>query len=231
MTAMTYDSFVSDLANITAMDPTVPDFQNMVVQAIQYGEKRIYRELDILNTVWISTTNFTPNERFLNLPQAYYGGFITVQGINVLYGIPVQRQVLQPVSTTFLNSVWGTPTPTKLPEYFSMLTQDAILVGPWPDQDYVVEVFGTYRPQPLSNENPTTPITTYWPDLFLAAAMVYASGWQRDFGSQSDNPQQAQSWENMYQSLMKGSELENLRSKFAGPGWTSLSSIPVADSR
>jgi hypothetical protein len=83
----------------------------------------------------------------------------------------------------------------------------------------------------LSNENPTTPITTYWPDLFLAAAMVYASGWQRDFGSQSDNPQQAQSWEAQYTTLMKGSELENLRAKFSGPGWTSLSAIPVADSR
>lgn len=228
---MTYETFVQDLANIMAMDPTVPDFQNMVTQAIQYAEKRIYRELDILDTVWVSETNFTPNDRVIITPPAAYGNFITVQGINVLYGIPVQRQVLQPVSVTFLNTVWGSPTTTALPQYFSMFRQDTMIVGPWPDQDYVVEVYGTFRPQALSNENERTSLTTYWPDLFLAAACVYGFGWMRDYGGQSDNPQSAQSWEAQYQSLMKGAELENLRAKFAGPGWTSLSSIPVADSR
>jgi hypothetical protein len=92
-------------------------------------------------------------------------------------------------------------------------------------------VFGTYRPQPLSDSNQTTPITTYWPDLFLAAACVYSFGWMRDYGGQSDNPQSAQSWEAQYQALMKGSELENLRTKFAGPSWTSLSAIPISETR
>ena len=44
-------------------------------------------------------------------------------------------------------------------------------------------------------------------------------------GSQSDNPQQAQSWEAQYQGLIKSAEMEEVRKKFAGPGWTSLSAV------
>jgi len=53
----------------------------------------------------------------------------------------------------------------------------------------------------------------------------------RDFGAQSDNPQQSQSWEAQYQTLAKGAMLESLRQKLAGPAWTSLSAIPIASER
>ena len=112
-----------------------------------------------------------------------------------------------------------------------MLTQDSLYVGPYPDQNYPVEIQGTYRPEPLSLTNPTTYITEYLDDLFIAASMVFASGYMRDFGAQADNPAQAQSWENQYQLIVKGANLEALRQKFTGPAWTSLSAIPIADSR
>jgi hypothetical protein len=61
--------------------------------------------------------------------------------------------------------------------------------------------------------------------------MIFITGYQRDFGAQSDNPQQAQSWEAQYNNLVKGAMLESLRQKFSGPGWTSLSAIPIAPDR
>jgi len=227
--ATNYTAYVASIANLMAADPAQLEFQNMLPNMIYYAEKRIYRELDLVNTVATATGNLIANNRLFTLPPAPYGSFITTQTINVLAN--GQRVPLQPVSITFLNSVWGTPATANVPQYFSMLTQDSLYVGPYPDQNYPVEIQGTYRPEPLSLTNPTTYITEYLDDLFIAASMVFASGYMRDFGAQADNPAQAQSWENQYQLIVKGANLEALRQKFTGPAWTSLSAIPIADSR
>jgi len=230
--ALDYNSFVSTVANIMATDPTTPEFVQILPQAIAYAEDRIYRELDILDSVAINaTTTFTPNNRNFTLPPAPYGAFLTLTGINVLYGNGPQRQQLQPVAMSYLNAVWGSPTGATLPEYFAMVRQDLIQVGPWPDQAYVVEVIGTFQPEPMSAANPTTFLTTYVPDLLIAGGLVFLFGYMRDYGGQSDNPQSAQSWENQYQTLFKSAMLLELRKKFAGPGWTSLSSVPVTPTR
>lgn len=236
--ALNYTDFVATIANITTLDPTQPEFVQILPQAISYAEDRIYREIDLINTVYVNdTATLTQNVREFTLPTAQDGihgatPYLTVQGINVLYGTtPVQRKQLQPVSMSFLNSVWGSSQITALPEYFAMVRQDTLIVGPYPNSSYGVEVIGTFQPIALSADNPQTQLTIYLPDLFIAAAMIFMSGWQRDFGSQADNPQQAQSWESQYQSLFKSANLLELRKKFAGPGWTSLSSVPVTPMR
>ena len=227
--AMDYNQYVASIANLMTADPLQPEFQIMLPNMIYYAEKRIYRELDLVNTVATTSGNLTANDRLFNLPAAPYGSFITTQNVCVFAN--GQRIQLQPVSVSYLNSVWGTPSSASVPQYFAMLTQDSLYVGPYPNQNYVVEVQGTYRPEPLSATNTTTYITEYLEDLFIAASMVFSSGYMRDFGAQSDNPAQAQSWENQYQIIFKGANLEALRQKFTGPAWTSLSAIPIADSR
>lgn len=230
--AMDYNTFVSTIANLSTLDPTQPEFIQIMPQVISYAEDRIYRELDILNSVSINSSNsFTVGTRNFALPNAPYGAFLTITGMNVLYGNGPQRQQMQPVAMSFLNSVWGSPSNPGIPIYFALVNQDLVQVGPWPDQAYQVEVIGTFQPEPMSATNPTTFLTVYVPDLLLAAGMVFFSGYQRDFGSQADNPQQAQSWENQYQTLFKSALLLELRKKFAGPGWTSLSSMPISPTR
>ncbi len=228
---MNYSTFVATIANLMATDPTTLEFEQILPEIIEYSEGRIYRELDALNTVWSSSTNLTTNDRRFITPPAEYGNYLTVTGVNVYAGFPTQRVVLEPVSVSFLNSVYGTATSAAVPKYFAMLRQNEILVGPYPDQDYQVEIFGTYQPEPMSVTNPVTFLTQYLPDLLVAAGMIFASGYMRDFGSQSDNPQQSNSWESQYQTLFKSANLLELRKKFAGPGWTSLSSLPIAPVR
>ena len=113
----------------------------------------------------------------------------------------------------------------------AMIDQWNIIVGPWPDAAYRVEVVGTIRPNPLSNTNTTTFLTTYLPDAFIAASMIFASGYMRDFGSQSDNPAQAQSWEAQYENLIKSAGAEEVRKKWAGPGWQSMSTVANPQNR
>jgi|688.fasta_scaffold412282_2 hypothetical protein len=229
--AMNYQTFVDTIANIMATDKTTLEFEQILPQAIAYSEDRIYREIDALNTVWYASTNLTANDRHFVTPPAEYGNFLTVTGVNVYAGFPTQRVVLEPVSVSFLNSVYGTANSASVPKYFAMLRQNDVIVGPYPDQDYVAEVYGTYQPAPLSETNPMTFITTYLPDLMVAAAMIFMTGYMRDFGSQADNPQQAQSWSSQYDVLFRSANLLELRKRFVGPGWTSLSSVPVIPTR
>jgi hypothetical protein len=230
--ALDYNTFVSTIANITALDPTAPEFVQILPQAIQYSEDRIYREIDLINTVYINaSSSLTALNRSFTLPSAPYGNFLTVQGINILYGSGPQRQQLQPVAMSYLNAVWGSPTGAALPEYFAMVQQDVLQVGPWPDQAYQVEVIGTFQPEPMSATNPTTQLTIYLPDLLVAAACIFMFGWMRDYGGQSDNPQSAQSWENQYQVLFKSAMQVELRKKFSSFGWTSFSNMAISPTR
>ena len=228
---MTYTTYVAQIANIMAVESTTTQFQIMLPGMIDYAEQRIYRELDLLNTVVRndSSSLLTGNRNF-TLPTTTNGNFITVQGINVI--TPAgntadngTRNALQPTVRDFLDTVWNSSTGAGLPALFAMIDQFNIIVGPWPNAAYRVEVIGTIRPTPLSMTNTTTFLTQYLPDLFLAASMIFASGYQRDFGSQADNPAQSQSWETQYEKLFTSANTEELRKKFAGPGWTSLSSI------
>lgn len=230
--SLTYTTYVAQLANIMSVDPATPQFQTMLPGCIDYAEQRIYRELDLLNTVVRndSATLTTLNRNF-TLPTTTNGNFITIQGINLVTPAGVAtidtgtRNPLQPTTRDFLDSVWNSATGAALPKLFAMIDQFNIIVGPWPNAAYQVEVIGTIRPNPLSSTNTSTFLTQYLPDLFIAGSMIFASGYQRDFGSQADNPAQAVSWETQYEKLFASANMEELRKKFAGPGWTSMSSI------
>ena len=230
--SMDYTSYVNSLCNIMAITSTTTQFQTVLPNIIDYAEQRMYRELDLINTIVQNSTGATAalNRNFVLPSNPPNGNFITVQGMNVITPPSTsvnngQRNQLQPVTRDFLDSTYGGPSTVGVPQYFAMITQFTAILGPWPDNQYQIEVIGTIRPQPLSTSNTTTFLTQYLPDAFLAASMIFASGYMRDFGSQSDNPQQASSWEAQYQSLMQSASAEELRKKFAGPQWTSYSQL------
>lgn len=228
---MTYQTYVTSLANIMAVDPATSQFQTMLPNCIDYAEQRIYRELDLLNTVVRDdSTSLTASDRNFTLPTTANGKFVTVQGINLITPAGTAadsgtRNALQPTARDYLDTVWNSSSGATLPKLFAMIDQFNIIVGPWPNAAYRVEVIGTIRPNPLSQTNPTTFLTQYLPDLFLAGSMIFATGYQRDFGSQADNPAQAVSWEGQYEKLFASANAEELRKKFAGPGWTSYSAV------
>lgn len=235
--SINYSTYVAQLANLMATDSTTPEFQTMLPGCIDYAEQRIYREIDLLSTVVRDTTSvLTPGDRNFTLPTTANGPFVTVQGINIVTpaGSTVdngKRNALSAVARDYLDMVWNSSAGAGVPINFAMIDQNNIIVGPWPAAAYSVEVIGTITPNPLSATNTTTFLTLYLPDLFIAASLVFASGYMRDFGAQSDNPAQAASWEAQYQTLFKSANMLELRKKWAGPGWTPLSSIPITPVR
>lgn len=227
---MTYSTWQTALSTLTAIPTTNADFQAILPSTIQYAEARCYRELDLLaEDVRDSSSATLTGSRNFTLPTAL-GTFQIISGINIITPASTAadlgtRNPCTPVSRDVLDFIYPSVTGSGLPTMFSYFSQASnqtnILLGPWPDAVYTVEVIGKIIPTPLSSTNTTTFLTQYLGDLFLAASMVYFSGYMKNYGAISDDPKMAQTWENQYQQLKASADLWEMRKKFAGASWTS----------
>lgn len=211
---------------------TDTNFLAILPSIITYAEQRIYRELDLLSTIVRQNGTLTANSRNFTLPTGS-GRFVTTQGFNVFTPVSTTttRNQLVPTTRDYLDATWPSETASttpSIPANFAMITDQTIIVGPPPDTAYTVEVIGTIRPAPLSATNTNTFLTDYLPDLFLAASMIFASGYQKNFGSQSDDPKMSVSWESQYVSLKESALVEQLRDKWQSVSWSSMSPSPIA---
>jgi hypothetical protein len=212
---------------------------------ISYAEDRIQRDLDFLasqtSIVYTSSPGVFPlifaSSSTFEIPLS---SFISIQTIQVSpSGTNADYVPLLPVSKEFIQNVYGYNSSTQgTPQYFAMYGADGtsplnwqFLLGPTPDQAYDPLVTGTIRFTPMDSTNGgtnTTFISTYLPEVFIMASMIYISAYQRNFGRESDDPQMAQSYENQYQELIKSATIEEFRKKFQSSGWTPYSPSPVA---
>jgi hypothetical protein len=211
---------------------TDPNWLAILPSAIDYAELRMCRELDFLSTVETTTDTVTiASQSQITIPA---GTFVTLQNLNVITPAGISdpdmgtRVPLLPTSKEFLQYCWPSASNAGVPAYFAMIRDNVFSLGPWPDAVYNIEIVGTQRPETLSETNTETFISQYLPDVFLMASMIFISGYQRNFGRMSDDPQMAQSYEAQYKSLMAGAMVEEYRKKFAASAWTSNSTSPVA---
>lgn len=224
----TYDTFKSAISTTTAIPVMDSNYLSILPSCIDYAEQRIYRELNLLTAQASDTTGaLTSGSRNFTLPSH----FITVDQVNVI--TPVggtvsngTRNALTPVSREFLDMAWPSSTGATVPTFYAMNSDQSIVVGPWPDAAYGVEIVGIQRPTALSSSTTTTYLTNYLPDLFFAAAMVFMSGYMRNFGSQADDPKMAQSWEGQYKTLLASAKVEEERKRHKlVPGSTDTPSL------
>lgn len=213
--AYTYATFTTALATELAISETDADFVTMLPTFIDDAEQRIYRELDLLTASVTLNGTMTPNSRLFTLPSSS-GHVLMVDAINVFDGDGLRHPTL-PASREVIDFLWPTETSlsaVSLPQFFARIDDTRVLVGPPPGSAFTAEMVGTIRPTPLSAGNTTTFLTQYLSDLFLAGAMCSATGFQRNFGAQSDNPQMAVSWEGVFQNRLASAKAEELRKKF-----------------
>lgn len=214
-----------------------PNFDAAVPSIVDYAEQRCYRELDLLNatssqTITLvalqSTIDFstlTPRLLILQEARLILPAGTTVPDLG-------ERVPLTPVSTDYIRAVYGSAATADEPEFFALADDHTLVFGPFPDQAYTVELRGDFRPTPIydalgpvsgvSDGTQITFLSAILPDLFLAAAMISGSGYQKNFGAQADNPQQSMSWETQFQLLLASAKTEETRKKFHG--WFGFSS-------
>ena len=228
-----YVQFVGNLANMLVIPATDPNYQTVIPSIIDDAEQRIYRELDLLATIVRDQSGtLTANSRNFTLPQTQ-GRFVVTESMNVIVtsGGVVNRIQLVPTSREFIDYMWGneasTTTPS-IPQYYAMITDQTIIVGPPPDANYPMEVVGTIRPTPLSATNTTTYLTLYLPDLFFAESLIFGYGYMKDFGAAVDDPQGSPTWSSHYKELWQSANTEEQRKHYASQAWTPKSPATLA---
>ena len=234
----TYATYQTALAQLMVFQSTADaDFVAILPSIIDYAEQRCYRELDLLSATVTDSAAATANTRSFTLPQNQ-GRFVVPESYSVItpLGAVTANSVRTPliaVNKEFIDFCWPSDQATAAsvtPQYFAPLTDQTILLAPPPGAAFVIEVRGKIRPVPLYTNTTGTWLSLYVPELFIAASMVFASGWMKNFGSQSDNPQMAVSWETQFNTLLKSAEIEEARRRFAGAGWSSHAPEPIAAS-
>lgn len=158
------------------------------------------------------------------------------------------RVPLLRTSRPFLDMMWPqesqTHAPTPYETYYALYSQQnasdptdpsepvpmasAILIGPTPDSTYVVEFSGVGRPTPLSSTNTTTFLTTYVPELFVAASMLWWVGYQRDTGANAMTPGLAEYWGQQFNALKESASQIISRQKGMANGSTALPPVTAS---
>lgn len=233
--SLTYATFVSSLANMLVIPATDANYLAFIPNVIDDAEQRIYRELDFLSTIIRdSSGTLTANSRNFTLPQSG-GRFVVTESMNVFtpVSLTTYRNQLIPVSREWMDAVYPDEAAAvccgpSVPKYYAMITDQTIIVGPPPDQNYTMEVVGTIRPTPLSATNTSTYLTMYLPDLFLAESLIFGYGYLKNFGAMADDPQGSTSWNSHYKDLWQSANIEENRKKYSSQAWTSKSPSTIA---
>ena len=235
--ALTYSTFTTSLANFLVIPITDANFQSAIPNIIDDAEQMTYRDLDLLNTVFrdSSVALVAGNRNFAEATNIDGNGpFLVTQDLNVITPSGQTnpdlgtRNPLLPATKEMLDFLYPSATPAGIPTYFAPINQNSFIVGPWPDAAYTVEVVGTVRPAPLSATNTTTLLSTYFPDVFLNAALVFGAGYLKNFGAAQDDPQSGVTWAMLYDKALKSAVTEEARKRFHAQGWSGFSTGPEA---
>jgi hypothetical protein len=243
---MTYDEVLKNLQTLLEIPLNQEDenFRRIVPLMFTYADNRIYRELEFLATTAVTTGTLTANNRETPLPSTVLvlRKMSLLVPTSYSWAGLIKRKELERVSPEALDMFWPTgsaftiDTPIEqasrllirgVPQKYALVGTStaefpqtlsySIRLGPVPDKAYATEYFGVVRPALLSAVNTETFLSTNYADLFCAACMVFASGYQRDFGAQADDPAKAVSWNGMYESLRASAMLEAGRMKGDAP--------------
>lgn len=227
---LTYTTWKTTIANLMVTEETDSNFLQILPSIIDYAEGRIYRDLDLLSELVTDDTQTLPvDTRTVTLPIPSAGPYSVVEQVNLLDG--TTRTPLTPVSREWLDFMWQSsvaPDASTRPEVFAVRNATTLAFGPSTGEEVQLEIVGQVKPTPLSESNPTTYLTQQLPDVFVAASMIFACGFQQNFGSQSDNPQSAVSWEQQYNKLIGSADQTAARAEFAGASWTAQRVEPYA---
>jgi hypothetical protein len=247
-------SYMLTLLQISGPSGTAA-FNSMVSYFITYAENKMQRDpdLDFMATRAIDLSESTTGAtRAVAIPSQ----FIIVEGANLITpsgALPSQpgatRIPLIRADKPWLDLIWPNETQVMPVDelnnfYYAIYSMQqpvqsegsadepaalpsTIIIAPTPDNIYKVEFSGTTRITPLSSTNATNFLSLYLPDMYVAAAMISACGYQRDFGAQSSNPQMAMSWAALYEDLKKSASVESLRQKALISGYSSLPPMPM----
>jgi hypothetical protein len=224
---MTYTDLANRLATYLIEQLTEANFVIALPAIIEAGELRCYRELSPVATRATAASTLAQGAYTFALPADFVLGndvYLTPTSgtarISLLQRDPTFLAALAPDPAAY---TVGTP-----PKYWAEDPAGSIVVAPAADTAYATQTVYCQRPAPLSATNATTWLSLHEPDLMFNACMVAGSGYTKNFGQGSDNPQMALSWEQQYQTALAGARREESRRKGEGTFDSSFTPPPTS---
>ncbi len=221
--SLTYSTYVTSLANLLVVPTSDAGFQTVLPNILDDAELRIQRDLDLISTIQGDTTNFDVTQRYQLLPLTK-GDPVVLKEVNVITPLGASidlngtRNQLIPTSNEMINALYPNRAASAVPQYFAIVNDQYITVGPAPDAAYEFEAISTYRLTSLSVSNVSTILSVFFPDLLIAASMVFAAGYQKNFGAAVDDPKMGPTWESHYQTLLSSATVEENRKRLTEHG-------------
>ncbi len=234
-------------------------FNALAPRIIERAELMIYRDPD-LDLISLRTVDDTQTTNTGVRVVAQSTKLVVIETCSLIIPAntrPAQgtRIPLERADIAFIDSIWPQESATKAPNQLDrwywaipnmfeavgsgaesdedVAVASSIVIGPTPDNQYIVEQRGIFRPAPLSPTNQTTFLTTALPDLFLAASVVSGALIQRDVGAvgTQQDPSLQGKWEEEYQRIKGGAMVESARQKARSVDWSSYAPAPIAGIR
>lgn len=153
-------------------------------------------------------------------------------GIQPSGNITATRTRLEIVSKDTFDIIWpqdlaGTQG---IPKYGALLDNQTLIVGPTPAENMIGEFTGIVRPAPMSASNPTTYLGTTYPDVMLAACMVFGMLYQKDADQPPGAPpgMDMQKWESIYTMRRDSMKEEIARQKGQSQNWSNYQQTPLS---
>lgn len=246
---MNYAEFQADLQGLLVLtDETGQSiFNSLLPRIIDDAEGRIYRDPE-LDFLWLRTDDVSAMTEGGIRSVAIPAKFIIVEGVSLITPAGkkpteegARRIPLLRTDKRMLDIFWPIESnvfpPVPYETYYAIYDMNepgntdadggepgnlpsSIKIAPTVDGAYNVEFFGTYRPPPLSEDNPTTLLSTRYPELLLAAAMVFGCALLKNWSSMADDPKSAISWEAHFGAVKEVAVAESKRQKSQGPNAT-----------
>lgn len=173
---MTYSSLISDvqtyLERTNATDPLVTQLPRLVMMA----ENRIATDARILGTRRVVQGTFAIGDPVIEKP-AYWR---TTTSLNCTLASGAKSPIFQR-TYEFCRAYWPTSSQTGTPRYYADYNFDNFLVVPTPAAALQFELLYIARLEPLSDSNQTNWLTGNAPQLLLAATLLEAELWLKNF--------------------------------------------------
>jgi hypothetical protein len=232
--SLNFGVWQTDLANLLMVPSSDPNFVTAQTDIINDVEGRMYRDIDPLATrVTNNAGAFSSANRSLALSTTS-GTFLVVEEVSAISPATATStsgsiNQLVHVSREFLNLTYPSNSAvTGVPQFWSMVDNANIIVGPAPDAPYPAQIIGTIRPAQLSSNNSSNFLTQTLPDVYMAASCMFGAAYLKNFGAAQDDPKSGMTWEAVYQNRMQSALVEEQRKKHGGPGWTAKIPNPIA---
>lgn len=231
MAAQTWTTLQNTLLVALAQAPAPynivpPDFATLFPQATSYAELRICRDIPMLANRSQNTSLVTAaGSRNLNLGSMTGNQIIIPEGLALISPAGQTNPAVgtripfDEASLDLIDQVWPQESETMDPaaadwigRWWALRDNATIVFAPTANATFTAEITGLFLPTPISLANPTTYISTVYPDLLEAACMLFLCGYlEQDFGAASSDPAMSMSFEGMYRTLVQAAKDEELR--------------------